>query len=518
MSLRSALAAILLVLLAGCADPWVDDSARQHARTGGTPQPVTTSVPPDGPTPDAAVTYDTVPCPMALPSDQAERVECGELDVPVDRRNPDEARVRVAVAVIASSDPQPEPDPVLYLHGGPGGLALADTIEWVFPPHPLLADRDVILVDQRGSGWSTPSLNCPAAEAAAAEVTALVTCRRDLEDQGVDLEHFTSSDIAQDLIDLRRSLAIDSWNLYGVSYGSRVALTLMDTDAGGVRAAILDSPYPPEVMAYVEQTPNASAAIDAVLVSCADDARCGAAFGDLREPLDQLLRSLDEQAEPTEFDEPDQPRLVVDDAVLASALFSALYDRFTIPDIPRAVQLAVDGDLASSLELLGAADGFARPRQNEDAEYDSLADAELAFWASECREEVATASETSVLDAIDIDDALQAALVEEALDALRVCDRLDIGADAEAEQGPIASDIATLVLVGEFDPITPPSWARQAAASLSAVEVIEVVGSGHAPSFEQCPLDVLVAFVADPTPPIDAACVADLEPLPFSVE
>ncbi|MGI9602262.1 MAG: alpha/beta fold hydrolase [Acidimicrobiales bacterium] len=513
---------VISLVLGACAGSWVDDGARRHAAEQGPGVPAS---PPasGGPPSTAAADVPTVSfvegdCPMPVEPGDSPRLRCGTLDVPVDRADLTGPRAAVAVAIVESAAPTPSADPIVYLHGGPGGLALSDYIEWVFPEHPLLSNRDLILVDQRGSGWSTPSLNCPAAEDSNNPVSELVDCAEALADDGIELEHFTTHDIAADIVDLRGALGIDQWNLYGVSYGTRVALTMMELDPEGVRAAVLDSPYPPVVDAYQEQAANGRAAIDAVLSSCADDPRCGGAFGDLRQPLDQLLADLAEDPVPTVLEgSTDVPKLLVDDAVFASALFGSLYDRFNIPDVPLATQSAIDGDLGLALELLGVGEGF-RPRQEPDDDYESLFDAELAFWAPECAEEVELADRDAVTAATDADDPIEVALLDEVESAFAVCDRLDVSPADPAGQGAVVADAPTLILVGQFDPITPPVWAAVAAESLTEAAVIEVVGSGHAPSFEQCPRDAMVAFFDDNSLPPTVECLADQQALPFSIE
>jgi len=514
---RVALLLSLALVAAACADAWVSDSARQHAAgTRAVALPATTTS--VEPVPAAPASYRAAACPMALDAEDADRVRCGYLDVAVDRADPDGPQAAVAVAIIASSSDDPRPDPVVHLHGGPGGLALSDYLEWVFPEHPMLADRDLILVDQRGSGWSTPSLNCPTAEESTTVVTALAGCADDLEDEGIDLEHFGTDDIAADLVDLRQVLEIDQWNLYGVSYGTRVALTVLDLDADGVRAVVLDSPYPPVVEAYAEQVPNGRTAIEALLAGCAADPRCGPAFGDLRQPLASLLTTLADDPVPTTVgDDETQPQLLVDDTVLASALFSALYDRFLIPAVPLAVQTAVDGDLAGALDLLGDAGGLQAPRQDSDEEYESLFESELGFWAPECAEEIGLTDLPTIIDGIDTTSALEVALLDEVQESFTVCDRLDVEPADPATQRAVLSAVPTLILVGQFDPITPPAWADVTAESLSAAAIAEVPGSGHAPGYEACPRQAIATFIADLALPPAAPCLAEQLALPFDL-
>ena len=133
---------------------------------------------------------------------------------PCGATSPDSPTVDLAVAIISSESDTPAPDPVVYLHGGPGGAAVVHAEAWLDPRSPLLAERDLILVDQRGSGFSRPSLDCPELDQFASGFGDR-RCRLRLLDEGIDLAGFTTVEIVADLDDLRRALGHETWNLYG---------------------------------------------------------------------------------------------------------------------------------------------------------------------------------------------------------------------------------------------------------------------------------------------------------------
>ena len=176
--------------------------------------------------------------------------------------------VNLAVAIIHAGGVRPRTDPILYLEGGPGGSALADPDYWL--ESLLHTSRDIILLDQRGTGFSLPSLDCPETDAYTKEedygydsmVAAATACRDRLTLDGVDLAQYNSANSAADVEDLRLALGIDKWNLYGVSYGTRLALTVMRYFPAGVRSVVLDSVYPPNVKGYTEDPANSIAAIE----------------------------------------------------------------------------------------------------------------------------------------------------------------------------------------------------------------------------------------------------------------
>ena len=170
------------------------------------------------------------------------------------RRAPCPIFVMRAPAVSAT----PKPDPVVYLSGGPGGAGSFEVAFMV--KRGLNADREVIFVDQRGTHRADPRLGCPgweqfiydavslpfAAESTtAADAAAIKQCRDQLAATGVDLAAYNSTENAADIADLKVALGIDNWNVYGVSYGSRLALIVLRNHPQGIRSVVLDSVSPP---------------------------------------------------------------------------------------------------------------------------------------------------------------------------------------------------------------------------------------------------------------------------------
>lgn len=218
------------------------------ALPGPTATPTATSVPTPTSTPSSIPTPTPTPTPTSVPTwsfqpaacefevPVGEVVECGYLTVPEDHSRPDGDTIRLHVAVVRSHSPYPELDPIVYLAGGPGEKALA-TIPLVFFDQfsPFIENREIIIFDQRGVGFSQPALDCPEAtglfyelldkDLSVAEEDSLVveaasSCHQRLLDEGVNLEAFTTVQSAADVAVLREALGYDEWNLYGVSYGT----------------------------------------------------------------------------------------------------------------------------------------------------------------------------------------------------------------------------------------------------------------------------------------------------------
>lgn len=278
------------------------------SRPMATPTPVPTSTPTEAPptpavtpAPQLLVIFEPAACPFQLPPGQIEgtTVECGYLVVPENRADPDAGTIRLAVGIFHPPGGATEPDPIIYLAGGPGGSALELlylSFESAYQPI-LAAGRDLILFDQRGVGLSEPALDCPDAHELALELLdheldgeelsqeemgvlfgdAYAACAEDLR-AVADLAAYNTAASAADVNDLRLALGYDQVNLWGQSYGTRLALGVLRHDPQGVRSVVLDSVYPPDVDMYLESPPNLDRALGALFEACAADAACGAAY------------------------------------------------------------------------------------------------------------------------------------------------------------------------------------------------------------------------------------------------
>lgn len=274
--------------------------------------------------------------PRSVPKDLAPRVRCGAVVVPRDYANPDRGTFRLAVTVIASAVQPAAPEPDLYISGGPGGpLTVYAEAQ---ARHPLAPDRDQILVDQRGTGASEPAL-CPSFDRALVAASAafdpagrarrrelFLACRTEILTRGIDLTDFGTTVTVEDFEMVRRALGIARWNVFGVSYGTTVAMTLLALHPEPVRAAVLDSVYPPDpILPRLSQT--AARARDAFLAACATTEGCGSMYPDLTEDYRGALARL--ATAPIDIVVPhgmDQPS---DRAPLTPALFSFVVDRLT---------------------------------------------------------------------------------------------------------------------------------------------------------------------------------------------
>lgn len=256
---------------------------------------------------DPAFPLTVEACPRPLPAGDVEgkTIICGRLDVPERHAAPDGRRISLAFAVLKSRSHSPAPDPVIYLHGGPGGGAVAELTGLVAPlfDH-YRSRRDVITFDQRAAGISSDMVTCfntlegniydlfAGTGDDAAMLKMMSDCAAELK-QDRDLTAYTTPENARDVQALMRTLGYSEWNLYGISYGTKLALEVMRTAPEGTRSVVIDSVAPPQSKYYDENVLPLVESMDAVVRLCADDAACNAAFPDLKSTIIRVAGELE---------------------------------------------------------------------------------------------------------------------------------------------------------------------------------------------------------------------------------
>lgn len=470
----------------------------------------------------------------ACPFDEAElpegvAVRCGWLTVWQNRSHPEGGTLRLAVALLPPADSAvaaPAPDPLVFLSGGPGGAAvrfaplIVRSARW----REIHPDRTLILYDQRGTGYSEPRF-CPELDrevrraqygglsrdsALDAERRAFAECRERMLADGVDFSVYNSATSALDLDDLRRILGYEAWNLVGGSYGTRLALTAMRDTPEGSRAVILDSTTPPDSSAghWASYTDNLARSLRLVFDQCAGDPACREAFPTLEDDFYAMLGELEREpvvialSDTTRF--PDG-RITIDGTLMTGGVHQALYDQRLIPLVPLLVREIRAGNVAV-LEAL--AEGVAPDPATLSVGLQRAVECyELAPFTSP--ESIAAERARYPQLAVWLEDPFRS-------DNLALCDAWH-GERAPPRIGaPVVSDIPTLVLAGEFDPITPPHDGRLAAETLSRSTFVEIRGIGHgAVPSSACARRIAVAFLDRPEVAPPTACADSVAPLAF---
>lgn len=300
---------------------------------------------------------------------KATDINCGVLQVAENRRAENAARQLALFVVRISSENETANAPILHLEGGPGGAASSSFVDWL--DSDFQADYDIILMDQRGSGLSLPSLNCFESDAEIADDDAewIRVCRERLIGDGVDLAEYTSASSAHDIRDLLAALDIPQANIYGISYGTRLALTLVRDFPQRARSLIIDGVFPPQVAALDTQPLLGYRAFERLFVDCEENPDCRRAYPDLR---DSFYRAIDTMNEaPAMVEDPERGALIVatgDDFV--EQVYSLLYDSAILPYLPALVSAYGAGDYefdpAHELELASQEEAWAADAPEAD--------------------------------------------------------------------------------------------------------------------------------------------------------
>lgn len=447
-------------------------------------------------------------CPFLVYGDEVEgeTIICGFLVAPESRDGLSENTVEIAVAILVSPNPN-KGLPAIYLEGGPGGSALMSIMDgWlnsVFREY-----GDLIIVDQRGTGYSFPSLDCTQFEEMVGEGDdPEQVCYDQLVEQGIALAAYNSRENAADIADLARALGYEQVNLYGISYGTRLALTIMRDHPEVVNVAVIDGVYPPHIQGYEEQPINGERAFELLFEDCAASPSCSDAFGDLRQLLFDTVDQLD--AEPMMGEEGEE----IYGETLINAIFQDMYATDMIPYLPAKIYAASIGDYELYMSLGPEGDPNAPEAPEEAAEYLSDDNSEGFFAAVECYEEVHFNSfaKTEAMSQ-SLPQQFYQAFVSGVDSQFASCNNVWTHARSDAiENKPVVSDIPTLVLSGDYDPITPPSWGDAAAQYLSNSYhfVFRAMGHGTA-DLKPCTRQVTLAFLQNPTRKPDGACVAQM--------
>ena len=435
--------------------------------------------------------------------------ECALFEVPENRAAVGGRRITLRLALVPSRSQAPEPDPVVMLAGGPGQSAIDSYPIAQAALRPLLHKRHVLLVEQRGTGESSP-LKCPlpdwklpAEQSMAAARDQASACLRRYAGKA-DTRHYTTSDYIADLEQVRGALGIAQFNLVGGSYGTRVALEYLRRYPDAVRSVFIDSVVPPQLALGQDHARNLDEALAAIGKRCSAVAACKERYGDVM----ATLRGLKEQVRRA-------PREVSFRHARTNAEQRVPFGEAALVGVARLFAYAPQATALLPLLLDEAAQGRPEPL---------LAQAELLF--SSLGDELAHGMELSVICAEDADllqprpEDRDTLLGNEFADYIHAqCAVWPHGSRPPHFKQPVVSDKPVLLLSGQYDPVTPPRYAEQVAKSLSNSRNLVAKGQGHTPMGVGCMPRLLKEFVEKLQPrTLDASCLDTLGDMPFFVD
>ena len=460
----------------------------------------------------AAPVFTDKPCPSDWPTGLRE-VRCGTLTVDEARDGSvSDRRIDIAVVIIKASAPFKDASgqalpPMVMFHGGPGGALTPGAGRMLGAlrrnPEAFAVDQDVILFDQRGGGASKPSMDCPGVQLTDAgppsdeDRDGLIACLKGYQAQGVDLNQYNAAAIADDVKDMVQALGLSKIDLWGGSYGPRIEAAVITHQPQIVRAAVMDSPWPPEGNWAVGTPEQVSAAVKIILAKCAAQTACAAQHPDLQARFEVEARKW--LAGPVTGK--DGRTFNVDD--LSAFLMDTTYSATGVRSLPVNLDKIIAGDLSPVAEIA------------EDRTYYF----EGQHMAHLCKEELPFESKARLV-AGAAGDPVAEVLVPSLSRLFDVCAAVGERPADPIENLPVQTDIPTLFVAAEIDPGCPPPLTEAAAKGYSHSQVVIVTNATHGViNASPCTRKMARDFLRDPSKPVDRSCLPAADtPLDFTLD
>jgi pimeloyl-ACP methyl ester carboxylesterase len=446
-------------------------------------------------------------------------VQCGYLTVLEEHANSNGPTIQLAVVIIKSKDPNPRPDPLFIAQGGPGGSTIDTYAEHLITNSRLRSNRDIVLFDQRGTLYSKPALMCKEIDQLTMDtldkdlspdeymnldIQAADACHARLAREGDNVEDFNSLENAADIEDLRLALGYDKINLYGVSYGTLLALHMMHLFPQGLRSVILDGVVPPQINTNLESARTFNRSFSNLMDSCANDPVCNRAYPNLEQVFFEVVDKLNKN--PVKLKMTDPKNHITYDALMdgdsfMGGLFQMLYVTDLIPALPRMIYDAANENF----------NFFANITPFFIFDFTTSYGMYYSVWCAE----------DSDFNPSDMNlTGVRPQIVEferrGPSELLQICKDWNVKQLSPAIDQPITSDIPTLLLSGGYDPVTPPEYAVDVAKTLSHNYSFVFPTGAHGQAMGgPCQDGIIQAFLDDPSKQPDGSCIAGISKVQF---
>ena len=416
---------------------------------------------------------------------------CTSVTVPEDRRRPGERRIRLRVVVVPARIEPALPDAFTYLAGGPGTAAASEMTPTVASTWAAVNERrDILLVDQRGTGASSP-LSCPPPKGVDSTAKARAFVAVCLARLPGDPRHYGTVEAADDLEAVRLALGYERLDVYGTSYGATLAQVFLNRHPGAVRTMVLDGATLLDISFFGRFAANGQRALDRIAARCAAEPRCRAFFPRWHGTLTTLVARWN--ATPAKL--PDGSRITGDG--LASVIQTMSLDAGKARWIPLAVAAAAEGDLT-------ALASFVEPGGLSTS---------IMYWSIMCNEpwvgRDARGPWHTYLDGTTVGR----------LDVMRtICRsiprRTALAHDWRRPGGPTP----VLALTGEADPQDPAANVGGLGTTFPDSRLVIAPGQGHAVGQYGCLPALTTRFVeAGTTRGLDVRCAERIAAPPFAL-
>jgi len=483
--LKRLLAITGLILLYGCKTEWTASQS----------------------TPEARIQVED--CVLAAPeSRQRIKAKCGQLPVP---ENPDDSggkKINLAIAVLPAIRRNSSPDPLFFLTGGPGQAASESFVQMYNFFLNINQKRDIVLVDQRGTGKSNP-LRCeypPTADYSPEfELSPfLESCLKSID---AEPQFYTTEIAMQDLDIVREALGYEKINIYGLSYGTRAGLNYLRMYPERVRSIILDGVAPPQISLGLSVAKDAERSLNLIFHRCQSEPSCNENFPDVAIAFDEILANLEKSPASLRISHPVSGKMI--DLIFTKDMFTNAIRLLTyapetaalIPLIIHSAAVEQDYSLLASQYLMVI--GSLNSSIANGMGYSVLCSEDVAFYSPE---EAHQANVDSY-----IGDSQTDALFE-------ICKVWPHGQISVEFKEAVHSSVPILLLSGEYDPVTPPEFADLASETLSNSLNLVINGQGHNVFIRGCVWRLGTDFIETARfDNFDHSCLDKIEPFPFFI-
>ncbi|MFJ9076441.1 alpha/beta fold hydrolase [Streptomyces sp. NPDC102278] len=476
--------------------------------------------------------YEPGPCPKTPePVEELEGARCGTLTVPENRAEPSSKTkpgsktIQLGVAIVPAKAGTPKSDPIVWLAGGPGDDAVGEAKLAIGGG--LNRDRDVILMSQRGTYSADPTALCPNIDEFNARAVGLVydapsterlhvqatkACRDQLAGRGLDLSAYNDTESAADYEDLRATLGVKKWNLYGISYGTHLALVYMRLHPEGLRSVGLDGILPPSKAGSAATWSSLRQGIDSLFKACADQPACNTRYPNLAATFDKLVGDLEAKPVTTTVTLPgsDKPvKVVLDGGALVNWMTSATH---VAPQVPAALDELANGKPQRIARQW--AGGKLSPAAIGRVAHGLVYGVFCSEWTPYESQEQALEGGQQAFPSFPRSVQAQAPQ----LTFLRPdCDVWNVPAADPSIRDVTRGDIPTLALSGGFDSQTGADNGPYVARTLSKAKVVTVPYQPHVVfATSKCAQEIAVSFFETPDAP-KTECLKGLAPPEFEI-
>lgn len=446
----------------------------------------------------------------------------GYLEVPENRQKTNSNIIKLPVYIFKSRSKSPKKDPIIYTVGGPGSSTMPSAQYMRF--YKYLDDRDFILVEQRGTYYAKPHLECPEwsqavyrsnfpgidkKEADALFVEAAKACRDRLTNQWIDLDGYNTNEIAADINDLVNVLGIESYNLLTISYSTKIAQVLMRDYPDRIRSVVMDSPLPLEASYDEESVKNLMETVEKFLDDCESNQQCKSAFPNLKTRFFDYLSEKTKEPLKVEVENPKDGKLETFYLTGADLIgVFSLADTEDVVNIPFEINKLLNGDLSSVKEQLSAL--------FQESDYGTGKGMRLSVW---CAEEYPFSSQATI-DAETSKYPQVSGLTPEVF-SKEICDIWRVKKVSDIENQAINSDIPVLLINGEYDEVTPAKWAKAMTKNLANSQHLIFKGWKHTATTywsNPCAMQAANDFFNNPNIPSKPVCFEKLGSPIFKTE